>query len=174
MAKMCTFLILSLLLIAATNATSRKIYKKPRKIHFYVQDAISGPNATVWEVARSSNTSSSSSMFVNVIDDLITVGPDPNSEEMGRAQGLTTSADMKVLALAMNVNFMFTSGRYSGSTLSILGRNQVLSAVRELPVVGGTGVFRMAQGYAITSTHSFNTTTNHAVLEYKVTLYYYA
>ncbi|KAL6538888.1 hypothetical protein OROMI_025214 [Orobanche minor] len=180
MAKMCTFLILSSLLIAATNATSRKIYLsnqiRPSKVHFYVQDALSGPNATVWEVARTSITWNSSTSFgqVSVVDDLITVSPDPNSEEMGRAQGLITSADMKVMGIAMNLNFMFTGGLYKGSTLSILGRNEVLTGVRELPVVGGTGVFRMAHGFAITSTHSFNTTTNHGVLEYNVTLYYYS
>ncbi|KAL6538887.1 hypothetical protein OROMI_025213 [Orobanche minor] len=136
MAKMCTFLILSSLLIAATNVTSRKIYLssqsnqiRPPKVHFYVQDALSGPNATVWEVARTSITWNSSTSFgqVSVLDDLITVSPDPNSEEMGRAQGLITSADMKVMGIAMNLNFMFTGGLYKGSTLSILGRNEVLN-----------------------------------------------
>ncbi|KAL6529256.1 hypothetical protein OROGR_014879 [Orobanche gracilis] len=182
MAKMCTFLILSSLLIAATNATSSNIYdsrsneKRPSNIRFYVQDALSGPKATVWEVARASITSKSSTTFgqVSVVDDLLTVSPDPNSEEMGRVQGLITSADMKVSGIAMNLNFIFTSGRYNGSTLSILGRNQIRSGTRELPVVGGTGVFRMAHGFAITSTHSFDPNTNHGVLEYDVTLFYYA
>ncbi|CAI0402651.1 unnamed protein product [Linum tenue] len=34
------------------------------------------------------------------------------------------------------------------STLSILGRNAVWSPVREMPVIGGSGVFRFARGYA--------------------------
>ncbi|KAH1040334.1 hypothetical protein J1N35_042077 [Gossypium stocksii] len=37
------------------------------------------------------------------------------------------------------------SGKYNGSTLSVLGRNEVLSAVREMPIVGGSGVFRFAR-----------------------------
>ncbi|KAL8486467.1 hypothetical protein ACS0TY_023233 [Phlomoides rotata] len=45
--------------------------------------------------------------------------------------------------LAMNLNFVFTGGEYNGSSLCILGRNPIDSKNRELPVVGGTSVFRM-------------------------------
>lgn len=35
------------------------------------------------------------------------------------------------------------------STLSILSRNDILADVREFPIVGGSGVFRFALGYAL-------------------------
>ncbi|WMV51597.1 hypothetical protein MTR67_044982 [Solanum verrucosum] len=45
----------------------------------------------------------------------------------------------------MTLNLVFTSDEYNGSTLSVLGRNP---AFREMPIVGGSGVFRLAQGSA--------------------------
>ncbi|KAH1084375.1 hypothetical protein J1N35_024136 [Gossypium stocksii] len=47
----------------------------------------------------------------------------------------------------MAYNFAFIEGKYNGSNLSVLGRNPVFSAVREMPVIGGSGVFRFARGY---------------------------
>ncbi|KAL6514793.1 hypothetical protein OROGR_020372 [Orobanche gracilis] len=41
-----------------------------------------------------------------------------------------------------------------------------------MPVVGGTGQFRLAQGYAVVSTHSTGA-DNNGVLEYCIYLYYY-
>ncbi|KAL0383970.1 UNVERIFIED_CONTAM: Dirigent protein 21 [Sesamum radiatum] len=144
------------------------------KLHFYVQDALGGPNATTWEVATSEISSLTSSNFgqILVLDDLITATPDPNSKKLGRFQGLVNSSDLQVRALNMNVNFYFTQGKFNGSTLSLLGRNPVTETNRELSVVGGTGAFRMARGYAISSTYSFNTTENNGVLEFKVHVSY--
>ncbi|KAL8061530.1 hypothetical protein ABFX02_02G092000 [Erythranthe guttata] len=148
--------------------------EKVAQLRFYIQDALSGPNATVWEVARSNITSASPTSFgqVRVIDDLITTGPDPNSMKLGRAQGLITMADLQVPAIAMNINFYFSAGKYNGSTLCILGRNQILSPNRELPVVGGTGAFRMARGYSISNTYSYDVVANYGVLEYVVYVTY--
>ncbi|KZV33721.1 dirigent protein 21-like [Dorcoceras hygrometricum] len=148
--------------------------EKVAKVHFFVQDVLGGDKPTVYEVARGSITSNSATSFgqVRVLDDLLTVGPDKDSKELGRAQGLITSADFETDALAMNLNFVFTSGRYNGSTISILGRNQILKAERELAVVGGTGVFRMARGYAITKTHSYDSATAYGVLEYTIYVTY--
>ncbi|KAL3814045.1 hypothetical protein ACJIZ3_015313 [Penstemon smallii] len=141
------------------------------KVHFYVQDVLGGENITVYEVARATISSNSPTTFgqVRVLDDLLTAEPDFNSQEIGRVQGLITSADLETFALAMNLNFVFTAGKYNGSTISILGRNQIDNEYRELPVVGGTGIFRMARGYAITNTYSYDAVTNYGVLEY--TLY---
>ncbi|KAL2460041.1 Dirigent protein 21 [Abeliophyllum distichum] len=140
------------------------------RLHFYIQDALGGPNATVWEVSKSIITSISPTSFgqVRVLDDLITVGPDRNSSKLGWAQGLITFADMKESALNMNINLVFTAGKYNGSTLCILGRNPILNKNRELPVVGGTGVFRMARGYSISNTYSYDSVLNYGVLEYTV------
>ncbi|KAL0356605.1 UNVERIFIED_CONTAM: Dirigent protein 15 [Sesamum calycinum] len=96
-------------------------YRKLAKIHFYVQDLLKGDNQTVHEVARANITSNSATSFgsVRVLDNPMTAGPDINSEPVGRFQGLVTSADLQILSFAMNINFVFTSGRFSGSSISI-------------------------------------------------------
>ncbi|XP_073274918.1 dirigent protein 22-like [Primulina huaijiensis] len=140
------------------------------KLHFYVQDVLDGPNATVWEVARSTITNGSPTYFgqVAVIDELITSGPEPTSNVLGRAQGLITMADMHEFAWSMNWNFVFTAGEYKGSTLSILGRKSNSGKYHELPVVGGTGIFRMARGYCISDTYSFDLSSKYGVYQYTV------
>ncbi|KAL3631305.1 hypothetical protein CASFOL_024289 [Castilleja foliolosa] len=189
MSRLGTFLILFSFFISATNAISnkqpneaekwvKKYISQPKekvaRLHFYLQDNLSGPDATLWEVARSKITSNSSSGFgqVTVLDDLITAGPDRNSKKLGRAQGIIISSDLQELSLAMNINIVFTAGPYKGSTLSILGRNAIGTTSRELPVVGGTGIFRMARGFAISNTHAYDTTGNYGVLEYTVYVFY--
>ncbi|KAL1554406.1 dirigent protein 22-like [Salvia divinorum] len=141
---------------------------KLSKLHFYVQDIAGGDNPTVYEVARASITGNSSSRFgqVKVMDHLITAEADQASAVVGRVQGLITSADLEVMGFATNLNFYFTMGDYNGSTISIVGRNEIGQATRELPVVGGTGLFRFATGYSLSSTYSYDAATSHSVIEY--------
>ncbi|KAJ9565599.1 hypothetical protein OSB04_001565 [Centaurea solstitialis] len=115
-----------------------------------------------------SNTSPTAFGIVVMMDNLLTVGPEPNSSHVGRAQGMYASADLNDLSFMMVQNYVFDEERYNGSTLSILGRNSVMSSMRELPVVGGSGVFRFARGYAEARTYSFNLTSQDAVVEYDV------
>ncbi|XP_073148334.1 dirigent protein 22-like [Henckelia pumila] len=144
--------------------------ERVHKLHFYIQDVLDGPNATVWEVARSTITSGSPTSFgqVTVIDDTITSGPEPTSNELGRSQGLITFTGMQELAGSMNWNLVFTAGKYKGSTLCVLGRKSKSGKYHEMPVVGGTGLFRMARGYSISNTYSFNPNTRYGVYEYTV------
>ncbi|KAL1554410.1 dirigent protein 11-like [Salvia divinorum] len=145
--------------------------EKLMTLQVYVQDLrIGNPHATVFEVAKASITDSSPFSFgsVHVLDDLVTAGPAFNSTPIGRIQGLTTNSDLSTFGIAMNLNFYFTVGKLAGSTLSILGRNQVMDNQRELPVVGGTGFFRFARGYAIQTTYSIDFETNYAVLGYTI------
>ncbi|KAL0365168.1 UNVERIFIED_CONTAM: Dirigent protein 4 [Sesamum angustifolium] len=100
-------------------------------LHCYVQDVLAGENQTVYEVARANITSNSPTSF-----GLGLAEPDYYSEEIGRVQGVVTSADL---------NFVFTTGGFNGSTISVVGRNQITNEQRELAVVGGTGVFRYYQ-----------------------------
>ncbi|XP_057769286.1 dirigent protein 11-like [Salvia miltiorrhiza] len=135
----------------------------------FVQDlGVNAVNTTTYDVAQASISATSPTGFgkVRVIDDLVTAGPDSNSEALGRLQGLLTRADLTTLAIAVNLNFYFSAGPYAGSTLSILGRNQFALAERELVVAGGTGVFRFARGYAIQKTNA--TGTNRSVLDYDI------
>ncbi|KAL2460039.1 Dirigent protein 21 [Abeliophyllum distichum] len=148
--------------------------EKATTLQIFIQDVLAGDNQTVWEVARSIITADSPTSFgqVRVLDDLITAGPDKTSEKIGRAQGLITSADLHESALAMNLNFIFTGGQYKGSTLCMLGRNPLDKEKRELAIVGGTGLFRMARGYAITNTYSYDVENSYGVLEYNIYVAY--
>ncbi|XP_047940475.1 dirigent protein 21-like [Salvia hispanica] len=144
------------------------------QLHFYIHDVRAGENATLYRVANSSITATSPTSFgsVNVFDDLITAEPDINGEQVARAQGTSTSADLVNQAVAINMNFYITSGEFSGSTVSIAGRNPVTEASRELPVIGGTGAFRFARGYAVTTTYLHDSEANYSILEYTVYVTY--
>ncbi|GMH28378.1 hypothetical protein Nepgr_030221 [Nepenthes gracilis] len=73
----------------------------------------------------------------------------------------------------MVLNFAFMEGKYNGSSLSMLGRNAALSGVREMPIVGGSGLFRFARGYAKAKTHTFDVRSGDAVVEYDVYVFHY-
>lgn len=111
--------------------------------------------------------------MVAMIDDPLTMRPELSSKLVGRAQGIYASASQNDLGLLMTMNFAFMEGKYNGSTLSVLGRNSVLSTVREMPIVGGSGLFRFARGYAQASTHTFDIKTGDAVVEYNVYVFHY-
>ncbi|GMP37588.1 hypothetical protein CsSME_00009197 [Camellia sinensis var. sinensis] len=68
------------------------------------------------------------------------------------------------------MNFGFLDGIYNSSSISLDGLDSALVPVREIVVVGGTGVFRFARGYAIAKTYSVNFTTGDAIVGYNVTV----
>jgi len=142
----------------------------PTHLHFYFHDTVSGKSPTAVRVV-SPPASSPSPLFgmVNVMDDPLTEGPDQGSAAViGRAQGLYMGSDQAKLGFLQAMNLVFTAGDYNGSTLALLGRNCPLDAVRELPVVGGTGAFRFARGYALLRTHWLDFATGDATVEYDV------
>ncbi|XP_048128315.1 dirigent protein 23-like [Rhodamnia argentea] len=149
--------------------------RKTTRLHFYFHDTLSGKNPTAVRVAEATMTEKSPTLFglVNMIDDPLTEGPEPESPLVGRAQGFYASAGLESLGLHMNVNLIFISPEYNGSTLSILGHNPALETYREMPIIGGTGVFRLASGVATAKTYFFNLTTGDAIVEYKVIAMHY-
>ncbi|XP_073051421.1 dirigent protein 22-like [Primulina eburnea] len=149
--------------------------QKLSHLHFYFHDIVSGRNPTAVRVAEAAVTNSSVTSFgaVVMMDDPLTVGPEMSSKIVGRAQGIYASADLNNLGFLMVLNYAFTEGKFNGSTLSILGRNAVFSGVREMPVVGGSGVFRFARGYAQARTHTLDLKTGDAVVEYNVYTFHY-
>ncbi|XP_059668551.1 dirigent protein 22-like [Cornus florida] len=177
------FLIFSALTAGESHRFSRSLSRemlglkkeKLSHLHFYFHDIVSGQNPTAVRVAEAAMTNTSITGFggVVMIDDPLTVRPDPSSKLVGRAQGIYASASQSEFGLLMVYNFAFMEGKYNGSTLSVLGRNTVFSEVRELPVVGGSGLFRFARGYAQAKTHTFNTTSGDAVVEYNVFVFHY-
>uniref|UniRef100_A0A2P2NK10 Dirigent protein n=1 Tax=Rhizophora mucronata TaxID=61149 RepID=A0A2P2NK10_RHIMU len=73
----------------------------------------------------------------------------------------------------MVMNYAFTEGNYNGSSISILGRNHIMDDSREMPIVGGSGQFRLARGYALAHTVRFDVQTGDATVEYDVYVSHY-
>ncbi|XP_058098877.1 dirigent protein 23-like [Magnolia sinica] len=149
--------------------------EKVSKLNFYFHDILSGKTPTAIRVAQSANTDKSPTVFgmLMMADDPLTIGPEPNSTVIGHAQGMYGSAGQQELGLLMVMDYSFTQGKYKGSSISILGINRAMNPVRELPIIGGTGMFRLARGMALAKTHWFNATTGDAIVEYNVTVVHY-
>uniref|UniRef100_A0A2P2NFN8 Dirigent protein n=1 Tax=Rhizophora mucronata TaxID=61149 RepID=A0A2P2NFN8_RHIMU len=181
MAMRIQFLLLlsALLVFSSSSDTAGALRMKPKKanIQFYMHDIVSGPNATAIQVAGKENSTSSdpiAAMFgaIYVMDNPLTVRPDYNSTVIGRAQGIyAMSSQQKEFSLLMTLTMAFTAGPYNGSSISVVGRNPILQQVREMPVVGGTGIFRLARGYCLARTHS--TDQMDAIIGYNVTVIHY-
>ncbi|KAL5707720.1 hypothetical protein ACHQM5_018586 [Ranunculus cassubicifolius] len=149
--------------------------RKEKLTHFqvYWQDVVTGPNPTSSLIIKSKTNTSSGFGNVVVFDDALTTGPELNSKLVGRAQGLLTATAQTEVGLLMTMNFVFLEGKYNGSTISIYGRNRVFSKVREMPIVGGSGLFRFARGYVEARTHKFNMKTGDATVQYTVYVLHY-
>lgn len=150
--------------------------KKEKLSHFrfYWHDILGGETPTSVRVVAPPNITSFTAFgLVNMIDNPLTLGPKLSSKLVGRAQGFYASASLEEIGFLMTMNFVFIEGRYNGSTISVLGRNPVLNKVREMPVIGGSGLFRFARGYAQAQTHTFDPKTGDAVVEYNVYVMHY-
>ncbi|KGN54087.1 dirigent protein 19 [Cucumis sativus] len=184
------FLFLSFLLFSAValavaedqNSFARTVNRKRlglRKeklshFRFYWHDVLTGKYPTsIQIVPPASNTSMTGFGLVNMIDNPLTETPDPKSKLWGRAQGLYASASQDQFGLLMAMNFAFVSGKYNGSSLTIFGRNPFLEKVREMPVIGGSGLFRFARGYAKATTNKVDFKTGDAVVEYNIYVLHY-
>ncbi|KAK5787284.1 hypothetical protein PVK06_041938 [Gossypium arboreum] len=175
--------LISTLAAVESNPFSRNLspsslgLKKPEKLshlHFYFHGVVTGKNVTAVRIAQAPTTTNSSPFrAVVVIDDLLTVSPDIGSKLDGKAQGIYALTSLTEASLLMAYNFAFIEGKYNGSNLSVLGRNPVFSAVREMPVIDGSGVFRFARGYAEAKTHTFDLKTGNGVTEYNVYVFHY-
>ncbi|KAJ4844180.1 hypothetical protein Tsubulata_041482, partial [Turnera subulata] len=55
----------------------------------------------------------------------------------------------------------------------VLGSDPILSSVREMPIVGGSGVFRFSRGYALARTYSFDLVSLNAIVGYDVFVLHY-
>lgn len=178
-------LIFSLLVLTLLTTPTHAVFSRPisreevglkaneadnnlTQLTFYFHDTVSGSNPTTVTIATAKSASATFGSLA-MLDDPLTDGPDATTSKLvGRAQGMYALADQSENAPIMIMNLLFLEGQYNGSTLSVLGRNPVNQGVRELPVVGGTGAFRFAKGYAQAKTQTFDKTTGNAVVEYNV------
>ena len=107
-----------------------------------------------------------------VLDNALTVGPESNSKVVGRAEGLVASTSQTEFNLLVIMSFALTEGKYNGSTITFLGRSPIQQKVREMPVIGGTGVFRFATGYIDSTTIFTDPQTRNNVVEFNVYVYH--
>ncbi|KAI4386290.1 hypothetical protein MLD38_004235 [Melastoma candidum] len=184
-----TLAVSAVVLVLLSAASSEEIFgrrldakahglRKQRLSHFrfYWHDIASGKNPTSITVVQPPlNATGSSTGFgmVNIIDNALTIAPEMSSRLVGRAQGFYALASQEEVGLLMVMNFAFLEGKYNGSTITVMGRNPVFHKVREMPVVGGSGLFRFAHGYAELRTHTFDLKTGDANIEYNVFVMHY-
>ncbi|KAI3461872.1 hypothetical protein Pfo_018535 [Paulownia fortunei] len=172
-------ILLSSILYQATGEVDEllvKLNQKPIKqklSHFrmYWHDILGGRAPTSVQVIKSPTQNGFGQ--VNMIDNPLTLGPELSSKVVGKAQGFYAMASQEELSLLMTMNFVFAYGKYNGSTITILGRNSVFNQVREMPVIGGSGLFRFARGYAEARTHKFDIKTGDATVEYNIYVLHY-
>ncbi|CAO2815574.1 unnamed protein product [Amaranthus hypochondriacus] len=146
-------------------------------LEFYFHEISIGDSATVALIAQAQDQpKESSSVFpfgnLYMLDEWLTVGPEPSSKLLGRAQGFSGSASQESVSSMMGLTYSFTDGMFNGSSFVILGRNELLNPVKELPVIGGTGLFRMARGFALARTYYFNVTLGVVIVGYNVTIFH--
>ncbi|XP_066393081.1 dirigent protein 1-like [Miscanthus floridulus] len=142
-------------------------------LHFFMHDGYTGPSPTAVLIVNGTVPVLAGNRFGDtvVMDDVLTEGPSRASRPVGRAQGTYVTASLQeghpAMLLSMNVVLTDYDG-YTGSTVAVMGRNDVTAPVRELSIVGGTGRFRMASGYVLWKTASWR--GKNAVLELDVFL----
>ncbi|GLJ32152.1 hypothetical protein SUGI_0647310 [Cryptomeria japonica] len=142
------------LVFLALISSSWCIPHDSKNIVFYMHDTVSKPNPTAIIVSGVNGTSSNLLGFgtVLVIDDLLTEKPHRSSNIVGKAKGLYSNSDVEGGSIFMAFSLVFENKRYNGSTLEFQGTDRFFqTSPREITVVGGTGQFRYARGYAIIS-----------------------
>ncbi|KAK7339977.1 hypothetical protein VNO77_20667 [Canavalia gladiata] len=148
--------------------------EKLSHFRFYWHDIVSGRNPSSVKIVSSPLKNSTTSFgLVNMIENPLTFGPQLSSKLVGKAQGFYASTSQSEVDLVMVMNFAIMEGKYNGSTITILGRNPVFNKEREMPVIGGSGLFRFARGYAQLRTHSFSLKTKDAIVEYNIYVLHY-
>ncbi|KAJ4756592.1 Dirigent protein [Rhynchospora pubera] len=158
------FLSLSPTLLIADSAYSGD--EETVHLHFYIHFI---ENQTEVVVAKSDIRVPGS--FYNfgsivVVDNPLTEGINITSKPVGKVQGLFSVMDS--LTVVWSANIVFTTGQYNGSSLAILGPDDITKAVREVSIVGGSGYFRRAQGHILLKTVSVDFDTGDAEAEVDV------
>ncbi|KAK7243408.1 hypothetical protein RIF29_38203 [Crotalaria pallida] len=140
--------------------------EKSIHLHFFSHEIIHGDNATVIPIIIPTTPSGFGATYMQ--DNPLTEEKEITSTPVGRAQGLYGLASLHGSGMVTLVNFVFTEGDYKGSTLSILGRNDIFENGRELPIVGGTGAFKFAKGIDTLRTLWDISTTAYHVVEHNL------
>ncbi|KAL5133228.1 Dirigent protein 3 [Glycine soja] len=141
---------------------------------FYWHEVFTGENPTAVRIIPSLPKYNTTTFFgtLGVYDNALTVGPEAYSKVVGKAEGLFASTSQTQVDILQIFNFALTQGKYNGSTITFAGRMSQSEKVRELPIVGGSGVFKFATGYMETSSLSFDPQTRDNTFQFDVYIYY--
>ncbi|CAN1278035.1 Pterocarpan synthase 1 [Linum perenne] len=130
----------------ASRKTLGLAREKQTHLHFYFHDIITAPPTRTVTNVLDNNTFYGG---VYLSDDSLTLGPELTSTSVGTARGIYSFPSPNDFVLEMVYNLAFTHGVYNGSTLTLVGPIFPRVIVNELSIVGGTGLFRFARGYAV-------------------------
>ncbi|KAK4477207.1 hypothetical protein RD792_016421 [Penstemon davidsonii] len=135
-----------------------------------MNDIVGGPNPTNIPIAMANFTAQSPTYFgmIAAMDDLSTARPRPNSEIVGRAQGLFGATSLEEIGLYMTFSFVFTSGN-----IMPYWTQPFFNEHRELPIVGCSGVYRLGHGSALLNTVSYDSALGDDVVQYNVVVLHY-
>ncbi|CDP20709.1 unnamed protein product [Coffea canephora] len=138
--------ILSLLLLASLGQ-SKTVFTN---LTVYDHEFRSGDGQSVFPVAGLPNATWGFNQFgtVFVVDNTLTQSVSFKSALVGRSQGIAAVASLDNTNAELVITFLFTNGKYSGSTVEMKGIFIQSMGVNELAILGGTKQFRYATGYA--------------------------
>ncbi|XP_020222658.2 dirigent protein 16 [Cajanus cajan] len=84
---------------------------------------------------------------ITVIDDILTSQPELGSQTIGKAQGVYVASSADGTRQMMTFTALFEGGEY-GDSLNFYGLYKIGSTMSQISVIGGTGKFKNARGFA--------------------------
>ncbi|EES10131.1 hypothetical protein BDA96_05G209400 [Sorghum bicolor] len=154
-------------------------------LHFYMHDQYTGENPTAALIMQgrpplsNSNATTTGSSDdddprrfgdIAVMNNALTEGPERGSARVGTAQGFTVRVAERGSVNALSMHLVMEAGEHAGISLVVSGRVDTDLAVRESVIVGGTGRFRAARGYALSRSYDYDLAKG-GVVEVDVYLY---
>ncbi|CAK8542835.1 unnamed protein product [Lathyrus sativus] len=165
-------ILFSILFFITINIANGQAQPNQSTLVFYLQDVEKGPKATVSPVIGINGKVWSYNTFgtIFVVDDPVTLSPNPFSTQIGKAQGTITVTSQDGANVNIVLSIVFNNMQYADSTLEIQGTSRQRDNLRELGVVSGTGRFRFAKGFAVFETLSYDPTYSQSVIRLTITL----
>lgn len=141
----------------------------------YMHEIRSGSSPTLVKVISANSTATSPTMFglIAIIDNPMRAGISPNSTLVAYGQGIVALDSKERASAHETIDIVFINNTYSGSSLTTVGQNPYLLPYREVPIVGGTKIFRLACGFIEVTTEYRNNATGDSIYRYNMHIYHY-